>query len=191
MAKKDGTPRRAKESKDAMQATVTPLVAPLSANKTVLSNVGSFDEFYRSHYDTLARGLILSLGNRDLGIEATDEAFLRAFKHWANVQGYANPAGWVYRVGMNWARTKLRRGKKEVPSLWVDSTSDQRFRVEPGLDAALDSLPDKHRRVIVLRYYLDWSLEEIAEALRIPKGTVKSRLHRALKALQEHMGVEL
>ena len=78
-----------------------------------------------------------------------------------------------------------------MPSLYVDSTSDQRFRVEPGLDAALESLNDKHRRVIVLRYYLDWSLEEIAEALRIPKGTVKSRLHRALKSLQEEMGVEL
>ena len=174
-----------------MEATVTPVVAPLSAQSSAVSAAGSFDQFYRTHYDKLARGLILSLSSRDLGIEATDEAFLRAFKHWANVQGYANPAGWVYRVGMNWARTKLRRGKREVPSLYVDSTSDQRFRVEPGLDAALESLNDKHRRVIVLRYYLDWSLEEIAEALRIPKGTVKSRLHRALKALQDEMGVEL
>ena len=151
--------------------------------------VGSFDEFYRLKRDHIVKALVLSLGNRELGIEAADEAMTRAYQHWTNVQNYANPTGGVYRVGMNWARTKLRKSKRELPSIWVDSAVDTAHRVEPGLDAALASLSDKHRRVVVLRYYLDWSLEEISQALRIPKGTVKSRLHRALAALQDEMGV--
>jgi len=50
--------------------------------------------------------------------------------------------------------------------------------------AAVARLPIKQRAVLVLRFYLDCSLEWIAEALEIPPGTVKSRLHRALEALE-------
>lgn len=163
-----------------MDGTMAAPVQPIS--------MGSFDEFYRSKRDHIVKALVLSLGNRELGIEAADEAMTRAYQHWANVHSYANPTGWVYRVGMNWARTKLRKTKREIPSIYVDSSIDQQPQVEPGLDAALAALSDKHRRVVVLRYYLDWSIEEIAQALRLPKGTVKSRLHRAMANLQSALG---
>jgi len=150
---------------------------------------GSFEEFYRTKRDHLVRSLVLSLGNRELGIEAADEALTRAFQRWQDVQTYDNPTGWVYRVAMNWARTKLRRGKRELPSIYVeDAPFHENPIVEPGLDSALASLPLKFRSVIVMRYYLDWSIQEIAEAQRIPKGTVKSRLHRAVAALQAELG---
>lgn len=159
----------------------------MAAEPTV--TVGSFEDFYLDKRDHLVRSLILALGNRELGIEAADEAMTRAFQRWSDVQTYDNPTGWVYRVAMNWARTKLRRGKRELPSVYVeDIPVHQNPMVEPGLDAALASLSTKFRSVIVMRYYLDWSIEEIAEALRIPKGTVKSRLHRAIAALQVELG---
>jgi RNA polymerase sigma-70 factor (ECF subfamily) len=53
---------------------------------------------------------------------------------------------------------------------------------------ALAGLALEHRTVVVLRYYLDWSHEQIAERLRIPVGTVKSRLSRALDQLGNKLG---
>ncbi len=148
----------------------------------------AFEAFYRDKRDHVARSLVLSLGNRDLGIEATDEAFTRAYQRWEQVQGYENPTGWVYRVGLNWARTRIRRTRREIPSVYLESATESSFEVEPGLERALANLAEKHRSVVVLRYYMDWSLDEIAGALRIPKGTVKSRLHRAIANLQREIG---
>ncbi len=59
---------------------------------------------------------------------------------------------------------------------------------DPRLAQALAALDPKHRSVVVLRYLLDWSVEQTAEALDIAPGTVKSRLHRALAQLETHMG---
>ncbi len=62
----------------------------------------------------------------------------------------------------------------------------------PSLDKALDDaiaeLPLKQRAVLVLRYYMDWSVTDIAAALNVPAGTVKSRLHRAVAVLQAELG---
>lgn len=151
-------------------------------------DAGTFEAFYRDKRDHVARSLVLSVGNRELGIEATDEAFTRAYQHWEKVRAYENPTGWVYRVGINWARTKMRRSKREIPSIYLESGIEHHVDVEPKLEAAMAGLAEKHRSVVVLRYYMDWSLEEIATALQIPKGTVKSRLHRAIANLQQEIG---
>ena len=63
-----------------------------------------FDVFYAENRDQIARALSLSLRNPDLGAEAADEAFVRACQRWVEVSSFSNPQGWVYRVGMNWAR---------------------------------------------------------------------------------------
>ena len=57
----------------------------------------------------------------------------------------------------------------------------------PELDKALAELDLRSRAVVVLRYYLDWSYEDIATALRIPLGTVKSRLNRSLAAIRRQL----
>ena len=125
----------------------------------------------------------------ELGVEAADEAMTRAYQRWADVQTYDNPGGWVYRVAMNWARTKLRRSKRELPSVYVtDKPHIEDPQFEPKLDAALAELPEKYRAPVVLRYYMDWSMEEISDSLGIPKGTVKSRIHRGVAALQKSLG---
>ena len=59
---------------------------------------------------------------------------------------------------------------------------------DPAIAAAIARLPLDQRSVVVLRYYLDWSTEEVAEALGVAPGTVKSRLHRALRRLESSLG---
>jgi RNA polymerase sigma factor (sigma-70 family) len=152
------------------------------------SQGADFDAFYRLLRPRLLRTMLLTLDDQDLAVEATDEAMARAFQRWSTVSGYANSDGWTYRVALNWARSRLRRrhreltvrsGREQPPSLAADAAMD------PALDEAVRLLPFKLRAVVVLRYYLDWSTEESAKALGVPKGTVKSRLHRALRQLAE------
>ena len=145
-----------------------------------------FDDFYSSHRDDMARALGLALRDAELGAEAADEAFARACQRWGIVSAYANPQGWVYRVGLNWARSWMRRARRERerrPLLAQPHAIEDRPR-DLDLEHALDSLNDAHRAVIVARFYLDWSVAETATALGIASGTVKSRLSRGLEQLR-------
>jgi RNA polymerase sigma-70 factor (ECF subfamily) len=146
---------------------------------------GDFDAFYRDCRPRVVRAMVLTLNDQDLAVDATDEAMARAFRDWATVSAHDNPSGWVYRVALNWARNRLRRRGREVSA---DRVADcVSVSAAPGMDPVLDeavrALSLKLRSVIVLRYYLDWSTEQVASALGVPKGTVKSRLHRALQQL--------
>jgi len=148
-----------------------------------------FDDFYRDTHASIVRALSLTLGDAGLASDATDEAMCRALQRWEKVGTYDNAAGWVYRVGLNWARSWLRRRRQERdrPVTFGDSVSHQK-PVDPQLVAALNDLSFEQRSVVVLRYYLDWSIEQTAEALDIAPGTVKSRLARALDRLRVVMG---
>jgi RNA polymerase sigma-70 factor (ECF subfamily) len=63
----------------------------------------SFEGFYKAEADRVYRALAVTLGDRDLAREATDEAMARAYARWSKVSAHDNPGGWVFRVGLNWA----------------------------------------------------------------------------------------
>ena len=146
-----------------------------------------FDDFYRTCRHQMVSALVLTVGHRDLGLEATDEAFARALERWADVSGYDNPEGWVYRVGVNWARSKLRRRSFTMAGMFAESVHIDDLP-EPELLTAVELLPIKYRSVVVARFFLDWSIEQTAEALSIPEGTVKTRQSRALTRLRRRLG---
>ena len=145
-----------------------------------------FDEFFDANYDRMVRALSLALGNDELGRDATSEAFARALQRWRKVSAYANRSGWVYRVGLNWGRSRWRRRRLEVDEAVEpddDRVADHQPLPDVDLRRALRGLGADQRAVVVGRYYLDWSEREVAQALDIKEGTVKSRLHRAVTAL--------
>ena len=156
---------------------------PVDVGLVVRSESAEFSEFYRAHWRGVARGLALTLGNADLASEATDEAMARAYPRWATIRSYDNPAGWVYRVGLNWARSYHRRVTRLIPFAH-HATVDLDPVADPAIRDALLRLDIKQRSVVVCRLLLDWSVDETAAALEISAGTVKSRLHRALTILE-------
>lgn len=158
----------------------------LSPARAIVSTDASFEAFYRAEADGLYRALTVALGNGDLAREATDEALVRAYQHWRKISAYDNPAGWVYRVGLNWARSRLRKTKREVITDDVRDAATG-WSSDPGLIEAIHQLPIEFRSVVVLRYLLQWSTAEVAEALEVPTGTVKSRLARALDQLRDDL----
>lgn len=147
-----------------------------------------FEDFYHAHRDEVARALTVTLGDPLLGAEAADEAMARAYQRWRSVRSYANPAGWAYRVGLNWVRSRFRRRRRELLGIPYEPPTWDPEPADPAVGRAVRALPEKHRAVVVLRYSLEWSHEEIAQALGIPVGTVKSRLHRALARLRQELG---
>jgi DNA-directed RNA polymerase specialized sigma24 family protein len=147
----------------------------------------AFAEFYRADYANVARALSYTLGDVDLGREATDEAMARAYAHWPKIRDYDSPAGWVYRVGLNWAFSSRRRVFRSLPFIEHAATTEPPI-ADPAVADALRRLDVKLRSVVVCRLLLDWSVDETAGALRIKPGTVKSRLHRALASLEHSLG---
>jgi RNA polymerase sigma-70 factor (ECF subfamily) len=152
------------------------------------SVVMSFDAFYAAHRDRLYRALALTIRDTDLAREAVDEAMARAAQRWSQVGGYQAPEGWVYRVALNWSRSVFRR-RARSPRIPVAVVT---WDTLPDVDVnrAVAALPASHRTVVVARFYLDWSIEQIAAALQIPEGTVKSRLNRATRRLSGDLGGE-
>ena len=150
----------------------------------------AFVAFYHRSGEQVLRALTLTLGDSELGRDATQEAMARAWRRWREVSGYANPAGWAYRVGLNWARSRTRRLSREVVGRLHDRSAPAPEPPDPELARALRGLAAGQRAVVVLRLYLDWSVEDVATALGIPEGTVKSRLHTAMRRLRRDLEEE-
>ncbi len=160
-------------------------VSPRIASHDDVSSAG-FAAFYRRDHARIERALVLALGNLEVGRDATAEGFTRALLKWRRVGSMENPAGWVYRTGLNWARSRWRRRRREVsPEEYLRQQpahpDDEAALVVDDVLVAdmLARLSVDHRAVLIARFYLGWSEAEIAAALDIAPGTVKSRGARA------------
>ena len=177
----------------AKDGAVERVVQGLDASET------SFAEFYDMHRDEVVRALTFTVGSLSLAEEAADEAMARAYQKWSEVSGYANPSGWVYWVGLNWARSwkrsaarrKRREEKVAYSELRTTSATDAPQPESQVLIDALAQLSIEQRAVVVLRHYCDWSVAEVAAALNISEGTVKSRSNRGLEKLRAILAEEV
>ena len=156
---------------------------------TTAESQREFSEFYNSWRDPIRRALALALGDITLADEAVDEAMTRAVASWDKISSYERPEGWVYRVGLNWSRGLFRKRRYEILTQLEPGVASTDGNV-PDIDviAAIGHLSARLRPIVVARYYLDWSTAEVAAALDIPEGTVKSRLSRALTRLAKELG---
>jgi len=131
--------------------------------------------------------------------DMTQETFIRAFRALPRfeIREGTSFEAWLYRIAINACRSRMRRKWYQVlpwpepaPQL-VAEPEEQPDRVliqgerRDQLLEAIDSLGERHRLVVILRYYAGLSNEEIARALNIPSGTVRSRLHIARQRLRE------
>ena len=143
-----------------------------------------FHAFYAGSRDRIGRALALTLHDADLAADSVDEAMVRAYQRWNRISTLDNPSGWVYRVGLNYGRSRVRRSLRRPPA----GPDRQEFSVaDPAIARALDELSLDHRAVVVCRLLLGWSESDTASALRIRPGTAKSRLHRALAHLESKL----
>lgn len=141
----------------------------------------SFSAFFDDNYDSVCRGLSVALGDPALAEEAAQEAFTRAYVWWHRVSQMERPTGWVYVTAIRVATRKRPFQTAEEATPAVDPS--EVIVDQLALGAAIDSLPERQRLAVVLRYGFDLSLGDIATAMGCAVGTVKSTLHSALKRL--------
>jgi RNA polymerase sigma factor (sigma-70 family) len=183
----DGVHLEPSDTADAEAPAVFDLETRLELDMTAAALRAEFHAFYVGTRDRVGRALALTLRDADLAADAVDEAMVRAFQRWTKVRVFSNPSGWVYRVALNHARSRLRRlaRRRSQPR---DLTIDGReLPLEPAIERALGELSVDHRSVVVCRLVLDWSEADTAAALSIRPGTVKSRLARALAQLEPRL----
>jgi RNA polymerase sigma-70 factor (ECF subfamily) len=168
--------------------TEPPVEHPATVATGTVPTTQTFEAFCTEEGERLARALALALNHRELGRDAAAEAMARAWERWSTVGDYDNIAGWTYRVGLNWGRSRLRRRRREVTTAFPPDTPHADAIGDDTMTTALAKLSTDHRAIIVGRFYLDWSEADLADALAIPTGTAKSRLSRALAQLEHHLG---
>ena len=153
-----------------------------------------FDALFDREYPRLVRALTLVSGDREAAADAVQDAFVQAHRHWRRVARYADPAGWVRRAALN-RLANSRRGDArrarfveaaETRSGPSEGGHDTRAGEELDLVTAIRALPDGQRTVIALHYLADLSVAEVAAAMGISPGTVKSQLHDGRAALAVH-----
>lgn len=137
-------------------------------------------------------------GSCEDALDLAQETFIKAYEslHRFRVGGRFFP--WLYSIGLNHSRNFLRRNKARQtvdledrdPGSGLDYPGQEEDRLFARLDSqglrdALDRLPVDYREAIVLRYHEEFSMEEIAAALRISLSGAKMRVHRGLRKLRE------
>lgn len=155
------------------------------------------------HSRRVYRIALAYLRRPDDALDVVQETFVKAFRNASRWEPASEVAPWLTRIAVNQAIDTYRRGRRRLALEAPLPETDRSFDVEAreasperramGREAAervsraLVSLPETQRAVFVMRHYDEMSLEEIATALELRLGTVKSSLHRAVHRLRERL----
>jgi RNA polymerase sigma-70 factor (ECF subfamily) len=131
------------------------------------------------------------LRDTDLAEDATQQALLSVWRDLPQLRDPARFDAWSYRLLVRACYAEARRTRRWAPNLRLLPT-DEPIATDPlgsvidrdQLERGFRRLSIDHRAVVVLHHYLDLPLPEVAEALGIPEGTVRSRLHNAMRGLR-------
>jgi RNA polymerase sigma-70 factor (ECF subfamily) len=151
----------------------------------------AFTELVGASIARLGAAARLILRDPDLARDAVQDAYLRA---WRDLPGLRDPDrldAWLHRLTVNACLDTIRRRRRrvievELTSMLPVSVTDDAVRIadRDQLERGFRRLSIDHRAVVVLHHYLDLPLEEVADVLGVPLGTVRSRLHRAMQGLR-------
>jgi len=149
-------------------------------------------ELYSVHYPSLVRLAALLVRDTSTAEEVVQDAFVAMHDRWDCLRGTGNILAYLRKVVVNRSRAVLRHRtviQKNAPKPAPDTPSAEYGALallrRSAVVAALRDLPERQRQALVLRYYADLSEAEIAAAMRISRGCVKSYTARGMSALRE------
>lgn len=143
---------------------------------------GAFDALYERHKDwVVSVALRFCAGNRDDAFDVLQETFAYLFRRLPGFRLTSRFRSFLYPAVKHLALARKAAARRHAPL----EEAPAREQISPEVRDLLRGLPPEQREVVWLRFVDGFSLEEIAETLDIPLGTVKSRLHAALHALRD------
>lgn len=156
-----------------------------SANKDLLETIllKKYDQYYRLAYSYVH--------NDADACDIVQNGAYKALRGSGTLKNAAYAETWVYRIMLNECFRHLRQPRKysyeamQETGFELSYTEDNCDKID--LRRALDALPEKDKAVVILRYFEDRKLEEIADILEENVNTVKSRLYRSIKKLRDHL----
>lgn len=155
------------------------------------------EEMIDAYGDELLRLCTLYLGDRQLAEDAFQTAVIKAWRHLNTFRGESSLKTWLFRIGVNVCRDtlrsgwfRLRRRCEPLDALALSQSAPQSEAAGEVTQAVL-ALPGKYREVIVLYYYEDMKIREIAATLHLPANSVSTRLRRARALLGEALKGEI
>ncbi|MEQ9499305.1 MAG: sigma-70 family RNA polymerase sigma factor [Deltaproteobacteria bacterium] len=155
----------------------------------------AMEQLYRRHHGAVYAYALRSAGAAHLADEITQDTFVRAFRGVERFRGGSKFSTWLFSIAVNCTRSHLakRTAKDDVP---LDEAVIGSHTPEPSgwlrrrLEAALATLPEGYREVVVMHDVLQMPHEEIAQARNCTVGTSKSQLHKARAKLRALLGDE-
>ena len=132
------------------------------------------------------------LRDADLADDATQQALLEIWRDLPQLRDLERFEAWSYRLVVRACYAETRRARRRVAPLRLLPADEPAAREELSLvvdrdeiERSFSRLSIDHRAVVVLHHYLDMTVDEVAQTLGVPAGTVRSRLHYAMRALRE------
>jgi len=158
--------------------------AASSATPALSTSEAEFGRLYTEHFGRLAGYALSLVGDPGLATDVAQEAFTRLYARWGRVR---DPRAWVYFVATNLATDQWRRSQRDraLTDVLRHVTPDERPAHDPWLRDLVDRLPPQLRQAVLLHYYADLPVEEVARLVHRPVGTVKRRLHEARRLLAD------
>lgn len=158
----------------------------------------AFEELVIGYQHRVFGVALRMLGNRAEAEEIAQEVFLRAHRAVADFRGEARLSTWLYGIASRLCLNRLASPDRRMArgdAILADVTAAtpdaavelERVELDAALRTAIAELPEERRLVLVLRDVEGLSYEQIAEALAVDPGTVRSRLHRARMQLKEKL----
>lgn len=177
-------------------------MTPPSDDATLLARAAdgdhsSFTVLMRRHEDRVFAVCLRLMGSRHAALDAVQETFTTLYRKAGQYRGSAAVSTWLYRITVNTCydllRKERRRPTESIPEHLepVDPTGEDGFvavDLRPEIERALAILTPEFRAVVVLSDIHGYPLPDVAEALQLPLGTVKSRLFRARRQLAAQLG---
>ena len=176
--------------------------------RTVAGDDGAYTVLVERYSDFVYTVVLRVVRSEEDARDVAQEAFVRAHRSLSRFRGDSKFSSWLYRIAVNRALTHLKRRKSRPDTVEYTSTSpveaefSSRRAVEDPEERVLDlefrsrvrkavaKLPPRYRAAVTLFYLEERSYKEVAEALGVPMGTLKTHLHRARAILREELEQE-
>lgn len=174
------------EKRSVSANTASPQNAPQSAERSEAAE--ALSALFREHALGLTRLAFLILGDRGAAEDVVQEAFYGLYRAWDRLPSHDKVAGYLKVSVLNGCRSVIRRSRRAPGPIEVMPAASAEADALLGEErraavAALRRLPARQREALVLRYFADLPVSEIAQAMGVSAGTVKSTTARGLASL--------